>query len=63
MEDTSSSIDKIDQKSINSLIRKSAGLNKILKQAEFKEIKEKLTNLDNKFDEIESRMADPLSNN
>tara|TARA_B100001250_G_scaffold162681_1_gene139834 strand:- start:1504 stop:1695 length:192 start_codon:yes stop_codon:yes gene_type:complete len=63
MEDTSSSIDKIDPKSINSLIRKSAGLNKILKQAEFKEIKEKLTNLDNKFDEIESRMADPLSNN
>ena len=61
MEDTSSDHNRIDKKSINSLIRKSEGLKKILKKAEFVDIEQQLIQLDGKFDEIETRMSDPLS--
>lgn len=61
MEDTSSDHNRIDKKSINSLIRKSEGLKKILKKAEFVDIEQQLIQLDSKFDEIETRMSDPLS--
>ena len=49
------------KKSINSLIRKSEGLKKILKKAEFADVKQKLSQLESKFDEIENKMSDPLS--
>ncbi len=61
MEDTSSDHNRIDEKSINSLIRKSEGLKKILKKAEFVGIEQQLIQLESKFDEIETRMSDPLS--
>ena len=61
MEDTSSDHNRIDKKSINSLIRKSEGLKKILKKAEFVDIEQQLIQLDSKFDEIETKMSDPLS--
>jgi len=61
MENTSSDHNGIDKKSINSLIRKSEGLKKILKKAEFVDIEQQLIQLDSKFDEIETRMSDPLS--
>lgn len=61
MEDTSSEHNRIDKKSINSLIRKSEGLKKILKKAEFVDIEQQLIQLESKFDEIETRMSDPLS--
>ena len=61
MEDTSSDHNRIDKKSINSLIRKSEGLKKILKKAEFVDIEQQLIQLESKFDEIETRMSDPLS--
>ena len=61
MEDTPSDHNRIDKKSINSLIRKSEGLKKILKKAEFVDIEQQLIQLDSKFDEIETRMSDPLS--
>ena len=61
MKDTSSDYNSIDKKSINSLIRKSEGLKKILKKAEFVDIEQQLIQLDSKFDEIETRMSDPLS--
>ena len=61
MEDTSLDHNRIDKKSINSLIRKSEGLKKILKKAEFVDIEQQLIQLDSKFDEIETRMSDPLS--
>ena len=61
MEGTSSDHNRIDKKSINSLIRKSEGLKKILKKAEFVDIEQQLIQLDSKFDEIETRMSDPLS--
>ena len=52
---------EMDKKSINSLIRKSEGLKKILKKAEFADVKQKLSQLESKFDEIENKMSDPLS--
>ena len=52
---------EMDKKSINSLIRKSEGLKKILKKAEFADVKNKLAQLESKFDEIENKMSDPLS--
>jgi hypothetical protein len=61
MEDTSETHNIIDKKSINSLIRKSEGLKKILKQAEFTDIEKKLTQLETKFDAIEIKMSDPFS--
>ena len=61
MEDVPLDHDGIDKKSINSLIRKSEGLKKILKKAEFVDIEQQLIQLDSKFDEIETRMSDPLS--
>ena len=61
MEDTPLDHDGIDKKSINSLIRKSEGLKKILNKAEFVNVKQQLIQLESKFDEIETRMSDPLS--
>lgn len=61
MEDTSSDHNRMDKKSINSLIRKSEGLKKILKKAEFVDIEKQLIQLESKFDEIEIRMSDPFS--
>lgn len=61
MEDTSLDLNGIDKKSINSLIRKTEGLKKILNKAEFVDVKQQLIQLESKFDEIETRMSDPLS--
>ena len=61
MEDASLDHSGIDKKSINSLIRKTEGLKKILKKAEFVVVKQQLIQLESKFDEIENRMSDPLS--
>jgi hypothetical protein len=61
MEDASLDLNGIDKKSINSLIRKTEGLKKILNKAEFVDVKQQLIQLESKFDEIETRMSDPLS--
>ena len=61
MDDVSLDHDGIDKKSINSLIRKTEGLKKILNKAEFLDVKQQLIQLESKFDEIETRMSDPLS--
>ena len=50
MEDASSDNNGIDKKSINSLIRKTEGLKKILNKAEFLDVKQQLIQLESKFD-------------
>ncbi|MAV59839.1 MAG: hypothetical protein CMA13_00905 [Euryarchaeota archaeon] len=63
MEDDSPNYQKLDKKNINSLIRKSDSLKKILNQAELSTIKQKLIDININLDEIENRMADPLLDN
>lgn len=60
MEDDSPNYQKLDKKNINSLIRKSDSLKKILNQAELSTIKQKIIDININLDEIENRMADPL---
>ena len=63
MEDASPNYQKLDKKNINSLIRKSDSLKKILNQAELITIKQKIIDININLDEIENRMADPLLDN
>lgn len=63
MEDDSPNYQKLDKKNINSLIRKSDSLKKILNQAELSTIKQKIIDININLDEIENRMTDPLSDN
>ncbi|MFL2973621.1 MAG: hypothetical protein CND89_05575 [Marine Group II euryarchaeote MED-G38] len=63
MEDDSPNYQKLDKKNINSLIRKSDSLKKILNQAELSTIKQKIIDININLDEIENRMADPLLDN
>lgn len=63
MEDDSPSQQKLDKKTINSLIRKSDSLKKILNQAELGIIKQKIIEVNNKLDEIENKMSNPFLDN
>ncbi len=63
MEDDSPSQQKLDKKTINSLIRKSDSLKKILNQAELGIIKQKIIEVDIKLDEIENKMSNPFLDN
>ena len=63
MEDDFPSQQKLDKKTINSLIRKSDSLKKILNQAELGIIKQKIIEVNNKLDEIENKMSNPFLDN
>ncbi len=63
MEDDSPSQQKLDKKTINSLIRKSDSLKKILNQAELGIIKQKIIEVNIKLDEIENKMSNPFLDN
>ena len=63
MEDDSASQKKLDKKTINSLIRKSDSLKKILNQAELGIIKQKIIEVNIKLDEIENKMSNPFLDN
>lgn len=63
MEDDSASQQKLDKKTINSLIRKSDSLKKILNQAELGIIKQKIIEVNIKLDEIENKMSNPFLDN
>ena len=63
MEADSPSQQKLDKKAINSLIRKSDSLKKILNQAELGIIKQKIIEVNIKLDEIENKMSNPFLDN
>ena len=63
MEADSPSQQKLDKKTINSLIRKSDSLKKILNQAELGIIKQKIIEVNIKLDEIENKMSNPFLDN
>ena len=63
MEDDSPSQQKLDKKTINSLIRKSDSVKKILNQAELGIIKQKIIEVNIKLDEIENKMSNPFLDN